>query len=134
MKRLGLRFPNWSRLSFSLSFLFSLITGVMWFYLDGWGEVEGEFGPEKHPWISTLAKMHGAGAFVALMSFGMIFSAHLPAGWRMHRSRKSGLLLLADVALIVISAWGLYYAGSDELREGIIYLHLASGADCLWPC
>ncbi len=127
MKRLSLRFPNWARLFFSASFLLSLVSGMLWFALDRWGEVEGEFGPEKHPWLSTLAPIHGAGAFIALISFGMIFSSHVPHGWRTGLARRSGLLTLCCIATLIVTAYGLYYSGSDEMRLTLIWIHLTAG-------
>ncbi len=56
---------------------------------------------------------------------------YIPAGWRAHRSRKSGILILCCVATIIGSAWGLYHAGSDQLRASWVRLHLSAG--CLLP-
>ena len=131
MRRISLRFPGWARILFSTSFFLSLATGLLWFSLDRWGGSEGEFGPEKHPWLTFVPKIHGAGAFIALISIGMILSSHLPVGWRAGSSRKSGLFILLCLASIVVSAWGLYCAGSDALRTNLVWLHLA--ADCLLP-
>jgi hypothetical protein len=131
MRRISLRFPRWSRILFSVAFLLSLSTGLLWFSLDRWGEIEGEFGPEKHPWLAFVPKIHGGGAFISLISIGMILSSHIPPGWRAGWSRKSGIFILLCVAMIVVSAWGLYYAGTDELREKLVWLHLAAG--CLLP-
>ena len=128
MKRIGLRFPRWSRIIFSAIFLTSLITGILWFCLDRWGETDGEFGPEKHPWIAFLPKIHGASAFAALISMGMIFSAHIPVGWSAGWSRKSGILMLSDIAIMVLTAWGLYYSGSVELRSMLVWVHLIAGS------
>lgn len=127
MKRLSLRFPRWARTLFACSLLLSLVSGLLWFGLGKWGTIEGEFGPEKHPWLATLAKVHGAGAFIALISFGMILSAHIPAGWRAGWSRRSGLLSLGAVAASISTAYGLYYCGTDEWRERIMWLHLIAG-------
>jgi hypothetical protein len=127
MKRIALRFPSWAKLGFATSLLLSLSTGLGWFILNRWGELEGEFGPEKHPWIAPLSKAHGAAAFIALISFGMILSAHVPVGWRAGWSRRSGLLLVFSIGISVVSAWALYYVGSDQLRPMITWLHLASG-------
>lgn len=127
MKRLTLRFPLWARAFFSASLLVSLVTGVLWYCLGRWGEVEGEFGPEKHPWLGPLAKIHGAGAFIALISFGMILGGHVPAGWRTRLSRKSGVLTMGAITVSILTAYGLYYSGSDEWREVLIITHLAAG-------
>jgi hypothetical protein len=133
MKRLALRFPSWARLSFSATFLLSLLSGSLWFYLGRWGDVEGEFGPEKHPWILTLTKIHGAAAFTALISIGMILGGHIPAGWRSGWSRKSGIAMLLCIAFMVTSAWGLYSAGSDTVRDALVWVHLCSGGSLpLW--
>lgn len=127
MKRLSLRFPNWSRALFSCSLLLSLVSGLLWFGLDRWGTIEGEFGSEKHPWLAPLAKIHGAGAFIALISFGMILSGHVPAGWRAGWSRRSGLFSLSTIAVSILTAYGLYYSGADEWRERIGWMHLIAG-------
>jgi hypothetical protein len=125
--RLGLRFQRWARWLFSGAFLLSLASGLCWFYLDRWGELEGEFGPEKHPWIKFLPKIHGAGAFACLMIIGAILGSHVPEGWLTRRRRPTGVLLLLDLAVIVLTAWGLYYAGSDGWRENLALAHLTSG-------
>lgn len=127
MKRIGLRFPKWARLAFSIGFLVSLTTGILWFCLGRWGDVEGEFGPEKHPWLGVLAKLHGAGAFFAMIAFGMIWAAHVPVGWRSQLSRKSGLFTIACGWLLIITAYGLYYCGSDDWRSRIVWVHLTAG-------
>ena len=49
MNRIALRFPRWSRIIFSATFLISLITGLLWFGLDRWGETEGEFKAVRRP-------------------------------------------------------------------------------------
>lgn len=127
MKRIALRFPRWAKILFSTSLLLSLVTGIMWFYLGRWGEVQGEFGPEKHPWLGLLAKLHGAGAFVAMISFGIVLGGHVPVGWRTHLSRKSGIFTITVIALSILTAYGLYYSGSDDWRETLIITHFATG-------
>jgi uncharacterized membrane protein len=131
MKRITLLFPTWSRITFSTSFSLSFVTGILWFYLDRWGEIEGEFGPEKHPWLLTLAKIHGAGAFIALISIGMIISSHIPVGWRTGKNRTSGILIFASLTIMIVTAWGLYYIGTDEWRQLFAWLHVFAG--CFLP-
>ena len=102
-------------------------SGAAWAWLHYFAKVEGEFGPEKHPWLPTLTKIHGAAAFAALISFGLILGAHVPAGYRTHRSRLSGFLLITVFSVSILTAYGLYYSGSDEWRPTIILTHLISG-------
>ena len=38
----------------------SWLTGTTFFVLSRFVEIEGEFGPEKHPWQSPILAAHGA--------------------------------------------------------------------------
>lgn len=127
MKRLSLRFPIWTRAMFTVTLLVSLTTGVLWFCLERWAGTEGEFGPEKHPWVGTLTKIHGASAFSSMVAFGMILAGHIPSGWATRRRRASGLANLTLIGTSVFTAYGLYYAGSDDFRSGLVWFHLGAG-------
>jgi hypothetical protein len=71
-------------------------------------------------------KLHGAGAFLALLALGSLLAQHIRFGWSARRNRTSGSLLGGFAALIVLTGYGLYYAGED-LREWSKWTHLALG-------
>lgn len=105
----------------------SWASGIVYFVLSRWLQVEGEFGLEKHPWQFPLLKVHGAAAFFMLMAIGAMLANHVPATWRTRRSRGLGLSLLVGVALMVISAWCLYYAANEYWRPILGNIHAAIG-------
>ena len=105
----------------------SWLTGTTFFVLSRFVEIEGEFGPEKHPWQSPILAAHGAFAFLMLMAIGALWLNHVPIGWRSGRSRRLGITLVVATALMVISGWVLYYAASETLRPLIGNVHFALG-------
>lgn len=105
----------------------SWLTGTTFFVLSRFVEVEGEFGPEKHPWQSPILAAHGAFAFLMLLAIGSLWLNHVPSSWRSGRSRRLGITLIVASALMVISGWVLYYAASEALRPLIGNVHFALG-------
>lgn len=103
------------------------ITGLLYLGLDTWGRVEGDFGLEPHPWQATTLKIHGAVAFLMIWAFGYLAASHVPAGRRTGRSRRLGHLLLGALAFMTVSAYGLYYASSETLRDALAVGHVAVG-------
>jgi hypothetical protein len=126
MSRVGLYFPRWAKAVLYAVLLLSLGTGTTWYVLERWFQIEGEFGPEKHPWQPSLIKLHGASAFASLMGFGYLLASHLPVAWKARRNRASGLMLTGIFGVQILSGYGLYYA-SEPLRETVSSLHLISG-------
>lgn len=108
--------------------LLSLGTGATWFILDRWFAVVDEFDNlQKHPLQHVLLKIHGASAMFIMVGYGYLLATHVHASWRTHRSRASGIPLLACVAILIASSYGLYYIGDEVWRARIAWLHLGSG-------
>lgn len=119
--------PKRLRRSFYLVLATSWITGITFFVLSRWMQVEGDFGLEQHPWQSPLLKIHGAAAFLMLMAIGALLINHVPATWRTHRSRGFGLTLVVGVSLMIVTAWSLYYAADEQWRPILGNVHAAIG-------
>ena len=132
MRRIALHFPSRWRLGLGALLAWSWLTGVSFFALHRWFQVEGDFGPEKHPLEPWLIKAHGAGAFLSLMVFGYLLASHIPTGWRSKRSRKGGIVLVAALSLMVLTGYGLYYLGDEDWRATTAWMHLGIGS--LFPC
>ncbi len=127
MKPVNLKLPNYFRRIFYLAVTTSLVSGLSFFYLNSWVLVEGDFGPEKHPWQFNVLRVHGMSAFFMLALGGSIVSNHAVIAWKTLRSRRLGILLLVMLGTMVVSGYSLYYMSSDVLRPWVAYLHLGTG-------
>ena len=121
------RFPRLYRRFLYSVVLVSWCSGIAFFIFSRYVLIEGEFGPEKHSWQFPLLKLHGAAAFMMMVSLGAVITSHVPAGWRTGRHRVFGSVLLASVIFMVLSAWLLYYLSNDTNRELIGNIHAAVG-------
>jgi hypothetical protein len=100
-----------------LSFLVLLATGAGWMYAQGRLEEEGW---ETIPRL--LMKVHGGAAMVALLVLGTL-TAHVKRGWKAQKNRLSGVVLLGVNAFLIVTGYGLYYAGGEELRAWLSRWH-----------
>jgi len=105
----------------------SLITGVLFFVLKTWFDVEGDFGLEKHPWQFPVLKIHAASAFGMMLFSGAMLASHVQFGWRSQRSRKTGITLISIFSIQILSAYLLYYLANETARIITEYIHLAVG-------
>jgi hypothetical protein len=72
-------------------------------------------------------KIHGAAAMAILVLIGMLLSGHVRFAWRARRNRANGSVFLSAFAVLTITGYGLYYAGSEKLRAWTSWIHLAVG-------
>ncbi len=105
----------------------SWATGIAFYTLRRWFQIEGDFGLETHHWQQPILQMHGAAAFAMLMLIGAMLANHVPAGWRSGRSRVHGVVLACSMSVMAISAWCLYYLGVEDIRTWIANVHLLIG-------
>lgn len=81
----------------------------------------------------ALAALHAASGFAMAMLVGALWAVHMRSGWRRHRQRGSGLLLVAVLVLLALSAVGIYYLGDDTLGALAAFLHLGLGLALAGP-
>lgn len=103
------------------------ISGIAFFIFNNWINVEGEFGPEKHPLQYKVLITHGFSAFIMLMLLGSVFTNHIPMGWKTKRLRKAGIALTSFATIQIITALFLYYM-TDDYRNIVEYIHLICGS------
>ncbi len=99
-------------------------TGVIWLVADMLKNADDEL------WQMIAADMlmlHGMTAMIALVLIGVMIPLHIQRSWRAGRNRVSGAVMIGANAVLVATAWGLYYAGSDLLRTFATDIHLAVG-------
>jgi len=105
-----------------LALLFSSgVAWTYWNYLAAWPE---DFETSAKAWAM---KIHGAAAMAVLLLIGMLLSAHVRFAWRACRNRANGSIFLSAFAVLTITGYGLYYAGSERLRAWTSWIHLAVG-------
>ena len=104
----------------------SFASGLAWWLLARFGQIEGEFGPAPHPAQAWLLRLHGAAAFAGLLALGALLPVHVKRAWRASKNRRSGATLGCLVALQILTGYALYYA-DDALRERAGQVHLALG-------
>jgi uncharacterized membrane protein YesL len=99
-------------------------TGAVWLIADLLKDPEGEM------WQMIAADMlmlHGMTAMIALMLIGAMIPLHIQRSWRAGKNRTSGAVMIGVTAVLVATAWGLYYAGSDLLRTFVADVHIVVG-------
>jgi cation transport ATPase len=100
------------------------LTGLIWLCADVLKDPEGEI------WQMVAADMlmlHGMTAMIALVLIGAMIPLHIQRSWRAGKNRVSGAVMIGVNAVLVATAWGLYYAGSDLLRTFVADVHIAVG-------
>lgn len=105
-------------------------SGAVWLLLHHFFVQEGAFGPNPHPLEFWSIAAHGAFGFASLWLIGLLWSVHIPAGWRSLRRRWSGSLMFGGAAFLILSGYLLYYLGDADLRPILSVLHWTIGLAC----
>lgn len=127
MAIVSVKIPKAYRCSLFVTLTVSWCTGIAFFIFSRYITIDGDFGPEKHPWQFPVLMVHGVAAFLMMMACGSLLTNHVPSGWRQNKLRLMGLTLVAFLVLQVVSAYLLYYLSSDEVRAVTSNIHAASG-------
>jgi len=120
-----MRLDPWFRRALYAAFATLIATGAVWLLAD-WGK--DHLSPD--PWQAIAANalmVHGGGAMVTLMLLGALVPLHVRRAWRSGRNRLTGPVMIASSAVLIATAFGLYYSGSDALRRWISDAHIAIG-------
>jgi hypothetical protein len=108
---------------FAIAVLFA--SGAGWLIADQMKETPGdEIWQES---ASYLLMVHGAAAMVALMLLGALFPLHIGRAWRAKKNRVTGTVIAASNGVLIVTAFGLYYLGSDAIRPWASDIHIAFG-------
>lgn len=92
------------------------VSGVFWLVVH-YGAAGQDSASSPQPLEPWLLKLHGAAAMGFLIVLGSLLARHVAEAWTAHRNVPSGIAVLATAICLVISAWGLYYAGGEQLRD-----------------
>jgi hypothetical protein len=107
--------------------LFALlfITGAAWLVADALKDSDG--GEAWQAFAANLLMIHGGASMAMLIALGALIPLHMRLAWRASRNRVSGSVMAALNGLLIATAFGLYYSGSDVLRAWTGYVHIGVG-------
>ena len=113
------------RFAIYAAFAVLFLTGAGWLVADWQKDISGD-----EIWQQTVAYLlmvHGGAAMVTLLLLGALIPVHLLRAWRSRRNRVSGLIMATLNATLIVTAFGLYYLGSETLRPWMSLTHIAAG-------
>lgn len=123
-----LRLGAYFRWSLYGLFAVLFISGCVWLITDRLKDA-----PDGELWqaiAANLLMVHGGVATATLIAIGALFPVHIARAWRAGRNRIMGSIMVIFNAILIITSFGLYYAGSEALRPWISDIHIAAGV-CL---
>ena len=101
------------------------VTGASWLAADQLKELpNGEFWQAA---TANLLMLHGGAAMITLLLLGGLFPSHIARAWRGRLNRVSGSVMVFSNAVLIVTAFGLYYLGSETTRPLISDLHIVVG-------
>jgi cation transport ATPase len=115
--------------SFRLSIYFAIVllfaSGAGWLISDQLKEAaETEFWQQAPAYCLMV---HGGAAMLTLMLFGALFPLHIGRAWRAKKNRVTGIVMIACNAVLIATAFGLYYLGSEAIRPWASDIHITFG-------
>lgn len=128
LKRIrGLGFSRGGRLAIEVIVDAVWLSGVIWLLFHYFFRRQGEFGDEPHPLEHWALVLHGAAAFASMFLAGALYARHVVPAWRSRRRPRSGLVVAAVFALLIVTGYLLDYAGGEALRAGVAKVHWIAG-------
>lgn len=121
--RLSQRHERWIYLTASVLFVSGLGWLIAHYFLAG----PAEFGERHHASEPWLMRIHGAAVMAFLLALGSLFPGHIVRAWQAHKNRRTGLLLLTIMTVLIVTGYGLYYVASEEMRPWLSLTHWAGG-------
>src|SRR5262249_24036310 len=122
--RFALRLESRFRFALYSAFALLVLTGAVWLVADQLKDSESELWQRV---ASSMLMVHGGTAMVTLLLLGALFPVHIRLGWRSKRNRLTGPAMVTFNAMLIVTAFGLYYSGSDIVRPWMSDIHLGLG-------
>jgi cation transport ATPase len=99
-------------------------SGAVWLVADRMKESAEEIWQSS---AATLLMLHGGTAMLTLMLLGALVPVHIGRAWRARKNRATGIIMTVCNAVLIATAFGLYYLSSEELRPWASDIHIAFG-------
>jgi len=101
------------------------LTGALWLPADRLKDAAG-----RDLWSAlapALLTAHGGAAMLTLMLLGALVPLHVLPAWGNDKNRALGAAMAMLTLLLIATAFGLYYIGSETARGWASDLHIALG-------
>jgi hypothetical protein len=102
-----------------------LVTGTAWLVVDRLKPIYLTQAWQKT--AAYLLMLHGGAAMLMLLLLGAIIPMHVTVAWRRGTNRITGSMMLVSNAVLIVTAFALYYTGSETWRHQASILHLGFG-------
>ena len=103
------------------------ISGAAWLVVHYWLEPQDAMGLQASAAGPWWLKLHGAFAFLAIWTGGLVWGLHVVKAWHRRRHRWSGGILTGLLLLLIVSGYLLYYVAEERARQGTSLLHWILG-------
>lgn len=103
------------------------LSGLGWLIAHYFFAASAEFGDAHAASEPLWLRLHGAAAMAALVIFGSLLPGHMARAWSLRQNHRSGVFMLSIIMLLVLTSYGLYYAGDEEIRPWISAVHWIVG-------
>ena len=121
--KLSPRHRFWSYTVFS--FLFG--SGVIWLWAHYLSTSSENIFSGSNTIEAFSMKIHGAAAMAMLIVLGSLIPVHMKRGWTAHVNRWNGIILISVNIVLILTGYGLYYTGDDDLRNLAHVTHVLFG-------
>lgn len=120
------------RWALHLGALLTGLSGLGYGWLRYYGQVQGEFGPEPHPWQGLLQHLHVLAAPLLLFALGMTVRGHLSTKLRAgtREGRRTGLGLGLLIVPMVGAGYAVQVVTTPSWRTAFAWVH--GIASCLF--
>lgn len=101
------------------------LTGAGWLVADWQKDISTDEIWQQS--VAYLLMVHGGAAMVTLLLLGALIPVHVMRAWRSRKNRVSGSVMVTFNAVLIVTAFGLYYLGSETLRPWMSWIHIGAG-------
>jgi cellobiose-specific phosphotransferase system component IIC len=102
-------------------------SGSLWLLFHYFVMVQSDFGAIRHPLEVWWLKVHGAAAMLTLVLIGTMMPVHIRKAWHAGKNRWTGAVMLAVLAVLILTAYALYYYTGEASRPWVSAIHWVIG-------
>ena len=102
-----------------------LVTGAAWLLVDRLKPIDLTETWQKA--AAYLLMLHGGAAMLMLLLLGALIPVHVAVAWRRGKNRITGSMMLVSNAVLIATAFALYYSGSETWRHQASVFHIGFG-------